>query len=145
MDYQDRLTLSCRPLAFTPYKAFLKSKKNSRTSVPTSLYHYHYSRAHSLVVSNLRSETNCSRFESGYYLCAEVSFLQYLLNWCLSVCESSGRDSKELKKCPPPSPAVLWFVNPCERKRRQKKKCAWFEEKYLSSSVTFPYFCAISL
>ena len=25
-------------------------------------------------------------------------------------------------KCPPPSPAVLWFVNGCERKPRKKKK-----------------------
>ena len=34
----------------------------------------------------------------------------------------SGTGSEELKKCPPPSPSVLWFVNGCERKPRQKKK-----------------------
>ena len=33
-------------------------------------------RARSLVVSDLRSETKCSRFESGCQLCAEVSALQ---------------------------------------------------------------------
>ena len=30
--------------------------------------------------------------------------------------------SKELKKCPPPSPAILWFVNGCERKQDIYKK-----------------------
>ena len=31
--------------------------------------------------------------------------------------EASGSDSEELlKKCPPPSPAVLWFMNGCERR-----------------------------
>ena len=30
------LKLSCRPLAFTSYKAFLKNKKRSRSSLPTS-------------------------------------------------------------------------------------------------------------
>ena len=34
--YQDILKLSCRPLAFTPYKAFLKNKKRSKTSLPAS-------------------------------------------------------------------------------------------------------------
>ena len=27
-----------------------------------------------------------------------------------------GSGSEELKKCPSPSPKVLWFVNVCERK-----------------------------
>ena len=58
----------------------------------------------SLVVSYLRSETNGSRFESGCYLWA------------------GGSGCEELKKCPPPSPAVLWFVNGRKRKPRQKKK-----------------------
>ena len=35
---------------------------------------------------------------------------------CLSVCEAGGSDSEELNKCPPPSPAVLSFVNGRERK-----------------------------
>ena len=34
----------------------------------------------------------------------------------MSICEAGGNGSEELKKCPPPSPAVLWFVNICERK-----------------------------
>ena len=34
-------------------------------------------RARGLVISDLRSETKGSRFESGCYLCAEVSSLQY--------------------------------------------------------------------
>ena len=33
-------------------------------------------KARSLVVSDLRSETKGSRYEPGYYLCAEVSSLQ---------------------------------------------------------------------
>ena len=33
----------------------------------------------------------------------------------------SGSDgSEELQECPLPSPAVLWFVNGCERKPRLK-------------------------
>ena len=32
-----------------------------------------------------------------------------------------GSGSEELMKCPPPSPAVLWFVNVHERKPTQKK------------------------
>ena len=35
-DYQNILKLSCRQLAFTSYKAFLKNKKRSRTSLPAS-------------------------------------------------------------------------------------------------------------
>ena len=34
--YQNILKLSCRPLAFTSYKAFFKNKKRSRTSLPVS-------------------------------------------------------------------------------------------------------------
>ena len=35
-DYRNILKLSCRPLAFTLYKAFLKNKKRSETSLPAS-------------------------------------------------------------------------------------------------------------
>ena len=35
---QNILKLSCRPLAFTSYKTFLKNKKRPRTSLPTSFY-----------------------------------------------------------------------------------------------------------
>ena len=34
--YQNILKLSCRPLAFNSYKAFLKYKKRSGTSLPVS-------------------------------------------------------------------------------------------------------------
>ena len=37
------------------------------------------------------------------------------------LCEAGGSGSGELKKCPPPFPAILWFVNGWERKPRQKK------------------------
>ena len=30
-----------------------------------------------------------------------------------------GSSSEELKECPPPSPAVLWFVNDCGRKKKK--------------------------
>ena len=46
------------------------NKKLKNTSQNTK------SRARSLMVSDLRSETKDSRFESGCYLCAEVSYLQ---------------------------------------------------------------------
>ena len=35
-DYQNILKLRCKPLAFISYKAFLKSKKRSGSSVPGS-------------------------------------------------------------------------------------------------------------
>ena len=35
-DYRKWLKLSCRPFAFTSYKAFLKNKKRSGTSLPAS-------------------------------------------------------------------------------------------------------------
>ena len=40
----------------------------------------------------------------------------------MSKCEAGGSGSEELKKCPPPSPAVLRFVSVRERKPRQKTK-----------------------
>ena len=55
-------------------------------------------RARSLVDNNLRSETIGSRFESGCYVCIEVSSLQLLPTYCLSVCEAGRSDSEELKK-----------------------------------------------
>ena len=36
----------------------------------------------------------------------------------MSVCEAVGIGSEEVGKCPPTSPAVLWFVNGLERKLR---------------------------
>ena len=36
------------------------------------------------------------------------------------MCEAGGSGNEELKKCPPPSLAVLWFVNVCERKPNRK-------------------------
>ena len=40
----------------------------------------------------------------------------------LSVCKVGGSGSEELKKCPPPFPAAMWFVNVHKRKPRWKKK-----------------------
>ena len=40
----------------------------------------------------------------------------------LIVCQVGRSASDEFKECPPPSTAVLWFVNGCERKSKQKKK-----------------------
>ena len=60
----------------------------------------------SVVVSEFSSETIC-RGE----LSAVISRLM-----SKSVCEAGGNGSEELKKCPPPSPAVQWLVNIRERK-----------------------------
>ena len=43
-----------------------------------------------------------------------------------------GSGSKELKKCPLPSPAVLWFVNVRERKLRMKKESSLHITKKLN-------------
>ena len=63
--------------------------------------------ARSLVVSDLRSETKGSRFESGCQLCAEVSSLQQSPGQCPSAREAGGSGREELNRYPPPSPAVL--------------------------------------
>ena len=39
----------------------------------------------------------------------------------LSLCEVGGSGNEESKKCPPLSPAVLWFVNDCEKTPDRKK------------------------
>ena len=41
---------------------------------------------------------------------------------CLSVCEAGGSGREELNRYTPPSPAVLWIVDVCERKPRKTKK-----------------------
>ena len=64
-------------------------------------------RACGLVVSDLRSETKASQFESDCYLYVEVSSLQLSPVLCLSVCEADRNGSEDLKKCPPSSLAVL--------------------------------------
>ena len=72
-----------------------------------------YRKVTSSPVSDLRLETKGSRFESGCYLCAKVSNRPANV---LSVCEAGGSGSEELKKCSPPSPTILLFVDGCERK-----------------------------
>ena len=67
-------------------------------------------------------ETKGPRFESGRQPCAEARSPQQSPGQCPSAREAGGSGSDELKKCPPPFPAVLLFVNGCERKPRQKKK-----------------------
>ena len=44
---------------------------------------------------------------------------------CLSVCEAGKSGSEELKKCPPPFPAVLWLVNAREKRTQIEKKTLW--------------------
>ena len=55
-----------------------------------------------------------------------------------------GSGSEKLKKCLPPSPAILWSVNGCERKPRfkKKKKATEIENKTTKTSgfVTAPEF-----
>ena len=68
-------------------------------------------RLRSLVVSDLRSETKGSRFESS-------SSLRKSSGQCLSVCKAGGSGIEELIECPPPSLAVQWFVNVRETKLR---------------------------
>ena len=48
----------------------------------------------------------------------QVGLYEVILSESLSVCEAGESASEELKKCPPPSPAVLWFINVQERKPR---------------------------
>ena len=87
-------------------------------------HHSLNSRAQSLVVSDLRLETEGSRFESGCYLFAEMSCLQQLPSWCLSVCEAVRIGSEGLKECRPlpQQSCISWMVveeNP-DRKKNLK-------------------------
>ena len=67
-------------------------------------------RARSLVVSDMRLENKGSRFESGCYPMCRDELPAVIVGG------SGESGSVELKKCPPPSPAVLWFMNGRERK-----------------------------
>ena len=73
------------------------------------------------MASDLHSETKGSWFESGCYLGAVVSSLQYWSSQCLSVCEAGGNGSEKLEKCPPPPRAFLWYVNGREKNSDRKK------------------------
>ena len=55
-----------------------------------------FRRVRSLVVSDLRPETKGSRFESGCWLCAEVSSPQQSLGQCLSACEAGESGNEEI-------------------------------------------------
>ena len=85
-----------------------------------------------LIVSNLHSETKGSWFESGCYMCAEVNMrrLAFCSNRLANVkvlvkrTEVVVRSQVGVKNAPPPLPptfpVILWFVNACERKSREK-------------------------
>ena len=57
--YQNILKLSCRPLAFTSYKAFLKNKKRYGTSLPASLSALFSEKSISLVIFYLLINSHC--------------------------------------------------------------------------------------
>ena len=52
-DYRNRLKLSCIPLAFTLYKAFLKNKTRSGTSLPVSFSECFFKKCVLLLYSSL--------------------------------------------------------------------------------------------
>ena len=54
--YRNILKLSCRPLAFTSYKAFLKNKKRSGTSLPASFSAWFLMKNISLVLNVFRTK-----------------------------------------------------------------------------------------
>ena len=57
--YQNILTLSCRPLAFTSYRAFLKNKKRSRTSLPASFSAWFLKKNISFAIVNYLTKFHC--------------------------------------------------------------------------------------
>ena len=67
-----------------------------------------------------------------------MSSLQYWL--CLSVCEAGGSGSEELKKCPTPSPAVLWLVNVRDRNKNgsadKESKKLHLQDKNIAALVS---------
>ena len=41
---------------------------------------------------------------------------------CQSACKAGGSGNEELKNCPPPSTAILWFVNVVKENPDREKK-----------------------
>ena len=58
------------------------------------------------------------------------SELSAVIAQLISKCEASGGGSGELKKCPPPFPSVLRFVNGREKNPDRKKKKIEFSIKF---------------
>ena len=78
-----------------------------------------------LVVSDLRSRNWGFPVQVRLLTMCRGEFyavISRLISECLWSSEAERSGSVELKKCPPPSPTVLWFMNSQERKLRWKKK-----------------------
>ena len=81
----------------------------------------------SLVVYDLCSETKGSRFDSGWWLCAEVISQQQSLG-LLCKCLLTKCLSVSCLSVPPASPAVQWITNVRKRKpRKEKNIIKWYD------------------
>ena len=58
-DYRKWLKLSCRPFAFTSYKAFLKNKKRFGTSLPASFSAWFFKKNISVVIFYYLTKFQC--------------------------------------------------------------------------------------
>ena len=60
----------------------------------------------------------------------------------LSACEAGGSDREDLKKLPPPSPAVCesWMFMKENLDRKKKKKRPFFQKKCLKKSHPCPQY-----
>ena len=92
------------------------------------------------MVSDLRSETKGSRFESSCHLCAEVSSPQQSPGQCPSAREAGGSGSEELENALPlPLQSCDWWMfvkeNP-DRKKKDKTFKYVFHEIYTWFSLS---------
>ena len=100
---------------------FINLKENLVSNINYLFLKGHWLRARSLVVSDFPSETK------GYRSSPAATYVQRWALCCkrpanVCVCEADGSGREELKKCPPPSTAVLcsWMVmkeNPDRKKK----------------------------
>ena len=74
-----KLKLSCRPLNFISYKAFLKSKKRSGTKLPTSFTGWSLKKNISLLLTNQISLCGCLCFVRYWTICVLQLFVNQVL------------------------------------------------------------------
>ena len=84
--YQNILKLSCKPLASTSYRAFLKNKKRSETSLPIPFPAWCLNKNISLAKSDQISLSDCLYFLRYSAICVLQLFAnQVLTSWVLEL------------------------------------------------------------
>ena len=97
----------------------VKKQKNYIFSLMTTFSNFALEIEISLAKKIVKASLETWNARCCYCVCLVYSFPKKKIpGYCLSVCEGAGSGSEELKKCPPPSHAVVWFVNVREKKAK---------------------------